>query len=223
MDAAQPVSDYPPTPRTTPTRKRDRARYDAATVHAVLDADFICHLGFVVDGAPVVLPTIYARVDDRLYLHGSTGSRPMRTAAGDGLPVCLTVTLPQGIVLARSALHHSVNYRSVVAHGTARQVTDPEEVSLAFAALIDHMLPGRAADCRPPTPKEQAMTTVLRLDLREVSAKIRSGGVNDDPEDMGLAHWAGLLPLARVRQAPVPDPAMAPGTALPDYLRAAAP
>ncbi|MCZ9340427.1 pyridoxamine 5'-phosphate oxidase family protein, partial [Streptomyces sp. TRM76130] len=188
----------------------------------------VCHLGFVRDGAPVVLPTLYGRVGERLYVHGSTGSRPLRMAgradqAGpedQGLPVCLTVTHVDALVLARAAFHHSVNYRSVVVHGTAYDVTDPEEKRTALDALVDHVLAGRSRDSRSANRKELAATAVLRLDLREVSAKIRSGGVNDEPEDLALPHWAGLLPLRTGYDAPVADPGLAPGTALPDYLPA---
>ncbi|MFC4563916.1 pyridoxamine 5'-phosphate oxidase family protein [Nocardiopsis mangrovi] len=254
---APPDGSYPQTARTTPTRHRERAGYDRAAVHAILDADWICHLGFVADGAPVVLPTLYARVADRLYLHGSTGSRPLRTAAraphtpppdggaepggsdaaegerpsgartgsqdagpGDGLRVCVTVTIADGLVLARSAFHHSVNYRSVVAHGVARRVTDPAERAAALDAIVDAAVPGRSADCRPATPKELAQTAVLRLDLEEVSAKVRAGGVAEDPEDLALPHWAGVVPLTRSLGAAQPDPALAPGTPLPAYLPA---
>ncbi|GAA3741869.1 hypothetical protein HDA32_003379 [Spinactinospora alkalitolerans] len=220
MDIAQtsPAADYPATARTTPTRHLERAHYDRATVHAILDADFVCHMGFVADGLPVVLPTLYARVGERLYIHGSTGSRPLRSAT-DGLDVCLTVTLLDELVLARSAVHHSVNYRSVVVHGRATRVTDEAELTLALDALVDHAVPGRAADCRPADAKERAKTAVLRLDLAEVSAKVRAQGVGDEPEDMDLAHWAGLIPLDRVIGTPVPDPAVPEGTALPGYLR----
>ncbi|MEY9212602.1 pyridoxamine 5'-phosphate oxidase family protein [Thermobifida halotolerans] len=211
--------DYAPTPRTVPSRKRDRARYDAATVHAILDSDFVCHLGFVRDGAPVVLPTVYARVDDRLYLHGSTGSRPVLAAADGGLPVCVTVSRTDALVLARSWVNHSLNYRSVVVHGVAEAVADPDEATAALAALLDHMLPGRAADSRPPTARELAMTTVLRVDLREVSAKVRSHGVVDAAEDMALPHWAGLVPLTRRLGPPRPDPALSDDVDLPGYLR----
>jgi nitroimidazol reductase NimA-like FMN-containing flavoprotein (pyridoxamine 5'-phosphate oxidase superfamily) len=161
---------YPATDRTVPTRSAQRARYDRATVHAVLDAACVCHLGYVRDGAPVVLPTLYTRVGERLYLHGSTGSRPLRAAGEDpGLPVCVTVTHVDGFVLARSAFHHSVNYRSAVVHGTAHQVTDEAEARTALDALVNAVIPGRAADCRPPNGRELAATAVLRLDLREVS------------------------------------------------------
>ncbi|MEK2473739.1 pyridoxamine 5'-phosphate oxidase family protein [Streptomyces noursei] len=212
------------TDRTLPTRARERARYDEETVHAILDEGYVCHLGFVRDGAPVVLPTLYGRVADRLYVHGSTGSRPLRMAGGQsadpGLAVCLTVTHVDGLVLAKSAFHHSMNYRSVVVHGTAHQVTDQEEKKAALDALVDHVLPGRAADSRPANAKELAATAVLRLDLREVSAKIRTGGPNDDPEDLALPHWSGVLPVSPSYGAPIPADDLAPGIPAPDYFSA---
>ncbi|MUL43362.1 pyridoxamine 5'-phosphate oxidase family protein [Streptomonospora sp. PA3] len=216
--ADQEAASYAPSPRTSPTRHADRAAYDRETVHAVLDAEYICHLGFVADGDPVVLPTLYARVGERLYLHGSTGGRPLRNAR-EGLRVCVTVTLVDGVVLARSAMHHSLNYRSVVAHGLARRVTDPAEHRAALDALLDAPFPGRAGDCRPPTAKELAQTAVLRLDLEEVSAKTRSGGVSEEPEDAGLPYWAGVVPARRAYGSPEPDTGGVPA-ALPDYLRA---
>ncbi|MGV9345984.1 pyridoxamine 5'-phosphate oxidase family protein [Streptomyces spiralis] len=222
-----PTTDaYAPTGRTVPTRSADRASYDKELVHAILDEGYVCHLGFVRDGAPVVLPTLYGRVGERLYVHGSTGSRPLRMAgqaapegrAEPGLAVCLTVTHVDGLVLARSAFHHSINYRSVVVHGIAHQVTDPEEKRAALDALVDHVVPGRAADSRPANTKELAATAVLRLDLEEVSAKLRTGGVNDEPEDLTLPHWAGVVPVRREYGTPLADADLAPGTGLPDYL-----
>ncbi|MFE9310059.1 pyridoxamine 5'-phosphate oxidase family protein [Streptomyces sp. NPDC088353] len=217
---ASPPAAYTSTERTVPTRSADRASYDRELVHAILDEGYVCHLGFVRDGAPVVLPTLYARVGERLYVHGSTGSRPLRMAgkADPGLPVCLTVTHVDGLVLARSAFHHSINYRSVVVHGTAHQVTDPEEKRLALDALVDHVVPGRSADSRPANAKELAATAVLRLELDEVSAKLRVGGVNDEPEDLSLPHWAGVVPVRREYGTPLADPDLAPGTDLPGYL-----
>jgi nitroimidazol reductase NimA-like FMN-containing flavoprotein (pyridoxamine 5'-phosphate oxidase superfamily) len=225
MENAMQGAQYTPTDRTVPTRSPDRASYDREVVHAILDEGWVCHLGFVRDGAPVVLPTIYARVGERLYLHGSTGSRPMRMAGAaaeeePGLPVCVTVTHVDGVVLARSAFHHSVNYRSVVVHGTAHQVTDPEERRAALDALVDHVVPGRSRESRPANKKELAATAVVRLDLTEVSAKIRTGGVNDDPEDLGLPHWAGVLPLRKGYEAPLPDAQLAPGTEVPPHIAA---
>ncbi|MHB9863189.1 pyridoxamine 5'-phosphate oxidase family protein [Streptomyces sp. YIM S03343] len=219
--ASQPPS-YAPTDRTVPTRSADRASYDRELVHSILDEGYVCHLGFVRDGAPVVLPTLYTRVGERLYLHGSTGSRPLRmTGRTDpGLPVCLTVTHVDGLVLARSAFHHSINYRSVVVHGTARQVTDPEEKRLALDALVDQVVPGRAADSRPADKKELAATAVITLDLTEVSAKLRTGGANDDPEDLALPHWAGVIPVTRTYGTPLAEANLKPGTEVPGYLSA---
>ncbi|MFD5448520.1 pyridoxamine 5'-phosphate oxidase family protein [Streptomyces sp. NPDC003470] len=216
---SQPAA-YSPTDRTVPTRSPDRASYDKELVHAILDEGYVCHLGFVRDGAPVVLPTLYGRVGERLYVHGSTGSRPLRMAGrtDPGLPVCLTVTHVDALVLARSAFHHSINYRSVVVHGTAYDVTDPQEKRTALDALVDHVVPGRSQDSRPADKKELAATAVLRLDLDEVSAKLRTGGVNDEPEDLSLPHWAGLVPLRKGYDAPVADPGLHAGTPLPGYL-----
>ncbi|MDX3239662.1 pyridoxamine 5'-phosphate oxidase family protein [Streptomyces sp. ME03-5709C] len=222
MSATPSAADaYAPTGRTVPSRGRKRATYDRDLVHAILDADYLCHLGFVRDGAPVVLPTLYARVGERLYVHGSTGSRPLRGAGeGTGLPVCLTVTHLDGLVLARSAFNHTVNYRSVVVHGTARQVTDPAERSAALDALIDHIVPGRAADSRPADARELAATAVIALDLHEVSAKVRTGGPGDAPEDLALPHWAGVLPVTRAHGTPQPADDLDPAIAVPGYLTA---
>jgi nitroimidazol reductase NimA-like FMN-containing flavoprotein (pyridoxamine 5'-phosphate oxidase superfamily) len=219
---SQPETGYTPTDRTVPTRSPDRASYDKDLVHSILDEAYVCHLGFVRDGAPVVLPTLYARVGERLYVHGSTGSRPLRAAgqADPGLEVCLTVTHVDGLVLARSAFHHSINYRSVVVHGVAHDVTDPDEKRQALDALVDHVVPGRSADSRPANKKELAATAVIRLDLDEVSAKLRTGGVNDEPEDLALPHWAGVVPVRRTYGTPVADAGLAPGTELPGYLGA---
>ncbi|MFG2651992.1 pyridoxamine 5'-phosphate oxidase family protein [Streptomyces sp. NPDC048436] len=223
-ESATDTASYAPTDLTVPTRGRDRAAYDRELVHAILDEAYVCHLGFVRDGAPVVLPTLYGRVGERLYVHGSTGSRPLRMA-GDGRPekdpglaVCLTVTHVDGLVLARSAFHHSMNYRSVVIHGTAHQVTDPEEKRTALDALVDHVVPGRSADSRPANAKELAATAVLSLDLAAVSAKMRTGGPNDDPEDLGLPYWAGVAPLRKGHDPLIPSADLAPGIEVPDYL-----
>ncbi|MQS00734.1 pyridoxamine 5'-phosphate oxidase family protein [Streptomyces alkaliterrae] len=218
-DAAPAVraGSYPRTDRTVPSRAPQRAAYDRETVHAILDEGYLCHLGFVRDGAPVVLPTLYARIGETLYVHGSTGSRPLLAGRRDpGVPVCVTVTHVDGLVLAKSAFHHSVNYRSVVVHGTARQVTDPDLKAEVLDALVDHVIPGRAADCRPGNARELAATAVLALDLAEVSAKLRQGGPNEEPEDLSLLHWSGVLPVREsygpLRPAEDLDPAItAPG------------
>ncbi|MCX5395723.1 pyridoxamine 5'-phosphate oxidase family protein [Streptomyces sp. NBC_00102] len=222
---AAPTQDdapYVPTGRTVPTRSKDRASYDPAVVHPILDSSYLCHLGFVRDGAPVVLPTLYARVGRRLYVHGSTGSRPLRMANTEdpGLPVCLTVTQVDGLVLARSAFHHSINYRSVVAHGIAYTVTDPDERRTALDAIVDQVVAGRSQDSRPADAKELAATAVIRLDLDEVSAKLRTGGPNDEPEDLALPFWAGVVPVARTYGTPIPSDDLDPSIPLPDYLAA---
>ncbi|NJC68290.1 GNAT family N-acetyltransferase [Planosporangium thailandense] len=209
---------YPATPRTTALRHRDRLTYDEDVVHAILDEALVCDLAFVVDGAPRVLPTLHVRLDDTLYLHGSTGSRPLLAARDpEGLPVCVAVTLLDGLVLARSQFNHSANYRSVIAHGAARLVTDETEKRRVLTALADKVAVGRAADSRPPTDKESAQTAVLALPLTEVSAKVRTGGVNDDPEDYALPHWAGVLPLRLTPGIPQPDTGVT--VPVPDYLR----
>lgn len=224
VSPAEPVASgtsYTPTARTVPTRGRQRTTHDRASVHGILDQGYLCHLGFVREGAPVVLPTLYARRGERLYLHGSTGARPLRAAGKDtGLPVCVTVTHVDGLVLARSAFHHSINYRSVVVHGTAYQVTDEDERRTALDAFTDAATPGRSADSRPADAKELAATAVIRLDLEEVSVKTRTGGPNDDPDDDGLPHWSGVVPVTHGYGTPVPADDITPGTALPGYLAA---
>ncbi|HEY9439857.1 MAG TPA: pyridoxamine 5'-phosphate oxidase family protein [Streptomyces sp.] len=213
---------YEPTERTVPTRAAQRASYDRTLVHSILDEAFLCHLGFIRDGAPVVLPTLFARVGERLYVHGSTGSRPLRAvgAADPGLPVCLTVTHVDGLALARSAFHHSLNYRSVMVHGLARTVTDPQERRTALDAIVDQVVAGRSRDSRPANDKELAATAVIRLDLEEVSAKVRTGGSDDDPADVALPYWAGVIPLVTSYGTPVPSDDLDPAITMPDYLTA---
>ncbi|MEV4826072.1 bifunctional pyridoxamine 5'-phosphate oxidase family protein/GNAT family N-acetyltransferase [Micromonospora sp. NPDC049274] len=210
---------YPPTARTTPTRSRDRMSYDREAAHAVLDEAYHCALGFIVDGEPRVLPTLHVRIGDTLYLHGSTGSRPLLAARGDGLGVCVTVTLLDGLVYARSQFHHSANYRSVVALGTAHLVTDEREKSAMLTALVEKVGAGRSADSRPPNRRELAETAVLALPLREVSVRSRTGGVREDEADLHLPHWAGVLPLRLT--AGLPQPAAGVTAPLPAYLRSA--
>ncbi|MFG2036909.1 bifunctional pyridoxamine 5'-phosphate oxidase family protein/GNAT family N-acetyltransferase [Dactylosporangium sp. NPDC048998] len=195
----------------------ERASYDVELAHAVLDEAYVCHLGFVAGGEPRVLPTLHARVGDTLYLHGSTGSRPLLAARDGGLPVCVAVTVIDGLVLARSQFNHSANYRSVVVHGIARLVEDEAERANAFAALVDKVAPGRAADSRSPDRKESAQTAVLAVPLREVSTKVRAGGPKDSAQDADLPHWAGVVPLQLIRGLPVPAEALA--VQLPEYLR----
>jgi RimJ/RimL family protein N-acetyltransferase/nitroimidazol reductase NimA-like FMN-containing flavoprotein (pyridoxamine 5'-phosphate oxidase superfamily) len=215
---------FPPTPRTTATRLRERVSYERAAAYAILDEAYHCHLSFTVadprtGGAePRILPTLHVRVGDLLYLHGSTGSRPALAARGeDGLPVCVSVTQLDGLVFARSHFHHSANYRCVIAHGRARPVTDEAEKRAAMDALVDKVATGRAADSRPPTGRELAQTEVLALPLTEVSVKARTGGPKDDEADLGLPYWAGVVPLHAVPGLPEPDKYTK--GALPAYLR----
>ncbi len=202
--------------RTRVRRHPERGAYDRATVDAILDEALYCHLGFVVDGQPYVIPTLHARVGDTVYLHGSAASRLIRTLAG-GVPACLTVTLVDGLVLARSAYNHSVNYRSAVVLGSARTVDDPDEKLRALEAFTEQLVPGRWADVRPPNEKELKATSVLALALDECSAKVRTGPPGDDEEDLALAVWAGVLPLRLQAVAPVPDSRLAAGTPVPAY------
>jgi nitroimidazol reductase NimA-like FMN-containing flavoprotein (pyridoxamine 5'-phosphate oxidase superfamily) len=199
-------------------RLPERGRYDRAAIDAVLDAGLVAHLGFVSDGQPFVIPTLHARVGDDVLVHGSAASQTLRALHG-GIPACLTVTLLDGIVLARSVFEHSMNYRSVVVLGTATSVDDPDEKLLALEALTEKLLPGRWAEARTPTPKELRATSVLRLPLDEASAKIRDGGPEDgDTPDAELDVWAGHVPLVVQALAPVPDPSLRPGVAIPDAL-----
>jgi uncharacterized protein len=194
----------PASERVRVRRKADRGRYDAELVHQALDEALICHVGFVVDGQPYVQPTIHARVEDQVYLHGAVGNRMLKVVAS-GEPVCLTATIVDGLVLARSALHHSMNYRSVVILGRGRDVKDLEERELASRRLVDHVVPGRWAHVRPPTPEELRSTRVVALPLAEASVKVRAGPPIDDKADYGLPIWAGELPLEVVPRPPVPD------------------
>ena len=204
------------TPRTTPSRLAKRAQYDAETIHPILDEALFCTVSFAVDGQPMAIPTAFARQNDTLYIHGSVGSHFIR-AIEDGAPVCITVMLADGLVLARSAFHHSVNYRSVVIFANAEKVTDEAEKMNVLALITDHLIPGRWADLRPTTDSELRKTTVLRFSLAEASAKLRTGGPNDDPEDMDLPTWSGVIPLQTVRLTPVPREGEE-NVMLPDYL-----
>jgi len=195
-----------------------RAEYDRATVAAILDEGLYCHVGFSVDGQPYVIPTIHARMGDQLYIHGSSASRMLRTLK-EGVPVCVTVTILDGLILARSAFHHSMNYRSVVALGTAREVTDAEEKYSALKAIVDHVAPQRWNDVRWPNEQELKATSVLRLPLEEVSAKVRTGPPLDDEEDYLLPCWAGEIPLRLTPQAPIADPRLRSGIEIPEYAR----
>jgi len=206
---------YQRTERTQARRLPERAAYDRATVHAILDEGFICHVGFAVDGQPYVVPTGYARVGETVYLHGSTGSR---LGLRPGMDVCVTVTLVDGLVLARSAFHHSMNYRSVMAIGRTRPVTDPEQKDAALRALVDHIVPDRSAAVRGGDRRELAATAVLALPLDEVSAKVRTGPPIDDEPDYALPIWAGVLPLRQAAEAPVPDERLDPALEVPSHV-----
>jgi nitroimidazol reductase NimA-like FMN-containing flavoprotein (pyridoxamine 5'-phosphate oxidase superfamily) len=198
------MSSYVPTPRTTLHRRPARGAYDRPTVHAILDEALVCQLGFVVDGQPFVLPTMFVRDEERVFVHGAAAGRFMRTLA-EGIDACLSVTLLDGLVLARSAFHHSMNYRSVVVLGRATEVTDRAEKLRAMALLVDKVSPGRAALVRAPSDKEIGATAILSVPLVEVSAKIRVGPPIDDEDDMNVPAWAGVVPVALRAGAPVPD------------------
>jgi uncharacterized protein len=205
------------TDRTTVKRLAKRGNYDRETIVAILDEALICHVAFVVDGSPVVIPTIHTRIDDRLYLHGSAASRMLRSLR-NGIEACVCVTLLDGLVMARSAFHHSMNYRSVVIFGTATEVTDRDEKLRVLAALVDHVAKGRSRDARAPNEPELKQTLVLALPITEASAKIRTGPPIDDEEDYALPIWAGVLPLKLEPQKPIADERLAQGTRVPDYL-----
>ncbi len=187
-----------------------RAAYDRASVEAILDEALVAHLAFVDDGQPYAIPTLHARVGDTVYVHGSAAGRAMRTL-GSGAPACLTATLIDGLVLARSAFHHSVNYRSAVVLGSARSVEDREQRLEALRAFTERLVPGRWSEVRPPSEKELRATRVLALRLDESSAKIRTGPPVDEEDDYALAAWAGVIPLTTIARAPIPDPRLAPG------------
>jgi nitroimidazol reductase NimA-like FMN-containing flavoprotein (pyridoxamine 5'-phosphate oxidase superfamily) len=195
---------YVPTPHTTVRRLPERASYDRALVHAVLDEGLVCHVGFVAGDRPFVVPTTHVRVGETLYVHGSPASRMLRTLA-QGVDVCVTVTLLDGLVLARSTVHHSMNYRSVVVTGRAARVDDLDEKAAALRALVEHVVPGRTRDAREANERELRATLVLALPLDAVSAKVRRGGPLDDEADLGLPVWAGEIPVRLMRDTPVPD------------------
>jgi uncharacterized protein len=212
------MSDFQPTSRTQVKRLAKRGHYDRETVYQILDAGFVCHVGFSVEGQPYVIPTNYGRSGDTLYLHGSAASRMLKTLSG-GVPVCVTVTLVDGLVMARSAFHHSVNYRSVVILGTAHLVEDPAEKREALRIFTEHVMKGRWDDVRQPAESELKATTVLSLPLVEVSAKVRTGGPVDDEPDYDLPVWAGVLPLQTVAKSPIPDDRRKADVPVPEYLK----
>lgn len=201
------------TDRTRIRRLPERGNYDPAVIHAILDEALICHVGFAVEGRPVVIPTIHVRIGDSLYFHGSPAAGMLRTLRS-GVNACVTVTLLDGLVLARSAFHHSMNYRSVVVFGKAEEVVDREEKIRVLDKLVEHVCRGRSADARRPNEKELKQTLVLRIPIAEASAKIRTGPPKDDEEDYRLPIWAGVLPLALTPSAPVPDN----DVAVPQYI-----
>jgi len=215
------MDTYAKTERTISLRERDRMSYYREQAHAILDEAWFCTLSFVAStpdgGEPRALPTMFVRVGEVVYVHFSTGSRFGLGGRGDGLRVCLSVTHLDGLILARSQFHHSANYRSVVAHATATMVTDPAEKNIAFAALVEKVGRERSTVTRPPTAKEAAQTAVLRVPLDEVSVRTRTGGVNDEPEDLSLPHWAGVLPMRVVTGPAEPDDGVT--APLPEFLR----
>jgi nitroimidazol reductase NimA-like FMN-containing flavoprotein (pyridoxamine 5'-phosphate oxidase superfamily) len=204
------------TPRTTLHRHRERGQTDRADLDAVLEAGLVCHLGVIVDGAPVVLPTGYGRIGDTLYLHGSSANRSILAAVGQ--QVCVTVTLLDGLVCARAVFSHSMNYRSAVIFGAARLVTADEEKLDALRAVTNHLVPGRWDHARPPTRKELAATAVLALPLAEASVKVRADGAKDEPADYESGYWAGVLPAALAFGPAKPDPALGPNVPVPEHI-----
>jgi nitroimidazol reductase NimA-like FMN-containing flavoprotein (pyridoxamine 5'-phosphate oxidase superfamily) len=208
-----------PTARTRVVREAHRGVYDRETVYRILDEGFLCHVGFVADGQPFVIPTSYGRKDANLYVHGSAASRMLRNMKTEGVSVCITVTLLDGLVLARSIFNHSMNYRSVVVLGKASLVDDPEEKLAALRVLSEHIIPGRWDDSRQPNERELKQTSVLRLPIEEFSAKVREGPAIDDEEDMSFPTWAGVLPLEMRPGIPIRDGQLSPERDVPDYVR----
>lgn len=205
------------TQRSRLRRLPNRGSHESEVIHAILDAGFLAHVGFQVQGQPFVIPTLYGREEGNLYLHGSAASRMMGELEA-GVPACVTVTLVDGIVLARSAFHHSMNYRSVVAFGNARKIDDPSRKIHALRVISEHLMPGRWNDVRKPTEKELKATTVLEFSIAEASAKVRQGPPLDDEEDYSLPVWAGVVPLKLEAHSPVPDSRLADGVAIPKYI-----
>ncbi len=207
-----------PTQRTRVIREPDRGAYDRETAYRILDEAFLCHVGFVVDGQPFVIPTSFGRNEDSLYIHGSAASRMLRQMK-QGVPVCITVTLLDGLVLARSVFNHSMNYRSVVILGKATLVENPEEKLAALRVLSEHVLPGRWDDARRPNDRELKATSVLHVPIQEFSSKVRSGPPIDDEEDYSFPTWAGVIPLEMTVGTAVNDPRLDPAHAVPEYVR----
>ena len=208
------MATYTNTERSRIKRKPARGSYDREAVHKILDAGYLCHVGFTVDGQSFVIPTAYGRQGEELILHGAHASRLAKVAAS-GSALCIAVTLIDGLVLARSAMHHSINYRSVVVFGTGRELKERAEKSAALHAFVEHVLPGRSAETRPPSEAEVDATSVIAVAIEEASAKVRSGPPIDDRKDLMLPHWAGVLPLPTAYGAPVPDPDLSAGIPVP--------
>ncbi|HXP73669.1 MAG TPA: pyridoxamine 5'-phosphate oxidase family protein [Stellaceae bacterium] len=210
--------DFTPTEKTRVKRLHERGHYDRETVYAILDAGFICHVGYLIDDQPYVTPTSYWREGDRVYWHGSSASRMLRTIS-KGIKVCLTVTHVDGLVLARSGFHSSINYRAVMAFGKAEVITDAQHKEQALKAFVEQVTPGRWATLRPVTSQELKGTTVLSMKLSEVSAKVRTGPPKDDEEDYALPIWAGVLPLKMTSGPPEPDPRLTADVPIPEHAR----
>lgn len=204
--------------RTELRRIPDRGSHDWETIHQILDAGFLAHVGFCVDGQPFVIPTLYGRDGERLYLHGSAVSRTLRELEA-GIPACVTVTLVDGLVLSRSAFDHSMNYRSVVAFGSARKISDPEQKIKSLRVISEHLIAGRWEEVRGPSENELKATTVLEFSIEEASSKVRSGPPLDDESDYGLKVWAGVLPLEMKSRRPIPDDKLVEGVTLPEYIQ----
>lgn len=216
--SADAPSTQAPSDRVRLRRKRDRADYDRATIDAILDEALIAHLGIADEhGQPFVIPTLHARRGDVVYVHGSTASRTLRALRG-GAPACLTVSLIDGLVLARASMHHSANYRSAMILGTPRPVEDEQEKLAALEAIVEHIVPGRWSEARPPSENEMKATAVLALSIEEASAKVRTGPPADDEEDYALPVWAGVIPLAERAGEPIPDPRLGADIPLPDSI-----
>jgi uncharacterized protein len=211
------ATEYEQTERTRVYRKPGRASYDRDLVHSILDEALTCHVGFVHDGQPYVIPTIHARVGETLFLHGAKGNR-MLSALDDGAACCVTATLVDELVLARAALHHSLNYRSVMVLGTAREVTEAEEKQAALRAVVEHIAPGRAEEIRGPDETDMKSTKVLSIPIEEASAKVRTGPPVDEQADLELPYWAGQLPLTRGAGNPIPAPDLVEDLAVPDHV-----
>ena len=205
------------TERTRLRRLPRRGSFDRDTINAIIDQALFCHIGFVHQGSPFVIPTLHVRIGDRIYVHGSAASRMLRAAA-EGIPLCATITHIDGLVLARSAFHHSVNYRSAVIVGTGHEVADQREKNRVLEALVEHIVPGRWREVRPPAPKELAATSVIGMPITEASAKIRSGNAIDDEEDYALPVWAGVIPLRTVAEAAIADERVPGSVAMPRYV-----